>query len=274
LDILRDDTNAWDELTEAWADAPARLSEAAVGAARFSVYSVVATTAGAVTNAGMVDEERKVSLNQADEALLAALFHTAGQLGEQKSLALARATVAWRGGRDDELTSTAGVAYDAGSEKRYAGGHGLFARVAEWRLVKGVDDNLYRAVAPHLTVWGSGRVNLNTAGRVVLEALVGRLGGESADGRALIGKIERFRKAGRAFESASGPDLTRRLNEFEGLTSAEVTLLRTMARSAQCRSWFYGAVVAARAHAAAPSRVCAEFVVDKQKGQRVYWYEY
>lgn len=48
-----------------------------------------------------------------------------------------------------------------------------FASVSTLRLVVGMTDSLYAAVRPHVTVIGSGRVNLNEADRPVLLALPG-----------------------------------------------------------------------------------------------------
>lgn len=51
--------------------------------------------------------------------------------------------------------------------------NGPFEELRELRHVKGVTPALYAEVAPHLTLLGSGQVNLNTAGRPVLLALPG-----------------------------------------------------------------------------------------------------
>jgi general secretion pathway protein K len=48
---------------------------------------------------------------------------------------------------------------------------GPFENVEELLLVKGMTPELYHQVEEHVTVFGSGRVNLNTAGRDVLQTL-------------------------------------------------------------------------------------------------------
>jgi len=43
--------------------------------------------------------------------------------------------------------------------------------VSEFRLVNGVTDELYKAIRPYLTVYGSGEININTADPLVLRTL-------------------------------------------------------------------------------------------------------
>jgi type II secretory pathway component PulK len=49
----------------------------------------------------------------------------------------------------------------------------LFESVAELRHVNGMTDEIFELVQPFVTVWGSGRINLNTADRPVLMSLTG-----------------------------------------------------------------------------------------------------
>jgi general secretion pathway protein K len=49
----------------------------------------------------------------------------------------------------------------------------LFESVEELRYVYGMTEEIFEIVAPHLTVWGTGRINLNTAERAVLLSLTG-----------------------------------------------------------------------------------------------------
>ena len=50
---------------------------------------------------------------------------------------------------------------------------GPFANEAMIRFVMGVDDSLERLVRPYLTTFGSGRIDLNAAGRPVLLTIPG-----------------------------------------------------------------------------------------------------
>lgn len=276
LDILMSDTNTWDSFDEAWAGGSGGPEDSWPGPGRGSVTGLRRAGDGAsITNGGLVDEESRVNLNRADEPLLAALFLVAGGLGRQDADALARRTVEWRTAetRHDGLTADSGGAYDRGSGKVYAGG-APFSCVEEWRLVKGVDDRVYAACAPHLTVWGNGKLNVNTAGETVWVTLGRRWGGDPSVAASLARTLVRYREAGGVFDSASAPDMARKLGEAVELTSSESTLLRMMARSAQCRSSFYGGTAEGRARESAPVRFRMAFVVSKEKGQWVDGYEY
>jgi len=65
--------------------------------------------------------------------------------------------------------------------------------------VPGIDDSLALAVAPYVTVWGDGTVNVNSASEPVLAALPGI-------GAAVARSIVRRREMGEVFTS---PDLAR-----------------------------------------------------------------
>jgi type II secretory pathway component PulK len=299
LDLLAADTNTWESMDEAWAggtDWPAEgWTGESAGVGRVQGVRPAVDGGEPVTVNGLVDEESRVSLNRADEALLVALLQVAGKLSRQDAETLGRRTVEWRtppdeasgsapgrpGTRPDApgagpsaggLTGRAGAAYDPASGTPYAGG-APFACIEEWRLVRGVDEQLYAACAPYVSVLGNGKVNINTAPRAVLAALGRRWGGEPAVAASLADAILRHRAAAGVFPSASATDLARALAETVELSSAEATLLRMMARSVQCRSAFYGGVAQGRVRPDGPVRYRTAFVVSKEKGQWVDGYD-
>lgn len=73
----------------------------------------------------------------------------------------------WRGGRETQL-------YERGpGDLTYLPKNGPFDTVEEIRLVEGWHtDEAWRRYGQHLTIYGSGRVNINTAPRKVLAALI------------------------------------------------------------------------------------------------------
>ena len=78
-----------------------------------------------------------------------------------------------------------------------------FVSVEELRDVEGVSDDLYRRLAPTVSVRGSGQINLNTASRVVIRSLPG-FGDEAVD--ALL----RARQSGRPIRTLD--DLIKQLS--------------------------------------------------------------
>jgi general secretion pathway protein K len=104
----------------------------------------------------IVDESGKLDLNQADAALLGALFEAAGS-EPQAAARLAGAILDWRD--VDPLTQPGGGAEDpdyAAAGRPYGAKDALFESVAEVEQVLGMTPALYARVEPYLTVY-SGR---------------------------------------------------------------------------------------------------------------------
>lgn len=53
----------------------------------------------------------------------------------------------------------------------YRSANQLMADVSELRWVKGISAEIYSALLPHITVWGDGKININTASEQLLRSL-------------------------------------------------------------------------------------------------------
>jgi type II secretory pathway component PulK len=160
-ELKRDATPQVDSFLDPWADNPEAFREAALGEGSVTV-SYPLRGEGGVDEVvyGVVDEERRVNLNTAPKAVL---VRVPGMTGE-----IADAIVDWRAER-------------ALGESRDR----AFEVLEELLLVEGMTDEVLQAVRPWVTIYGDGKVNLNTAPREVLKAL-----GLGAD---LVDKLLRFR---------------------------------------------------------------------------------
>ncbi len=119
---------------------------------------------------GLVDEDRRINLNTAPVEVLQSLFRAAG-VRKEDALGLAEVVADWRDEDDKERKHGAeGFDYE-GFSPGYECKDGPFESVEELLLVKGMTPALWATCAPTLTVYGSGKVNLNTAGAAVLSAL-------------------------------------------------------------------------------------------------------
>lgn len=119
------------------------------------------------------DEGGKIDLNHATDSLLSNLFLANG-VSQQETWALVDAIGDWRD--PDDLTRINGAEdreyRRAGLE--YGAKDGPFGRVAELRRVLGISPDLYRRVAPALTVYSGQRgVDPEVAPPAVLRALPG-----------------------------------------------------------------------------------------------------
>jgi len=270
-------TNRWDGLTEeCWnCDRDLFRRNATLGEGVFSVCFNELEPDGEVTTIhGLAGEERKVNLNGARiRDLLAALVETVGGKKRSQADRIAEAIVAWREAVDDELlTRDKETEYYAALERSYPCHHGNFEVLHELLLVRGVDVGLYAKIAPYLTLYGSGKINANTASPEVLRAAVVSRGVRGTNAEVLVGDLLRVRpqqkildfyeklsdKGKRHFSSVKNI-LTVRSNCFYGEAYGYVAAAEEAQRGG-------GRSVSGKAE----RRIA--FVVDKD-GNILYWHE-
>jgi len=119
------------------------------------------------------DPGAALHLNVADELSLQAFFANGLRLDAALADQLAQAILDWRD--EDDLPRIGGAERD---EYLKAGAAVLppnrpFRSVEELRHVMGMTEEIYQAALPHLTLVGSGRINLNAAPRPVLLSIPG-----------------------------------------------------------------------------------------------------
>ena len=168
--VIQQDTQVsphLDTLQEPWATGEdeahqQRLADVAVGDGTFSIGIWEA----GLFHVGMIDEERKLNVNQAEVATPDVLRRLIGSVstGKVDPQQIADAIVDWR----DEGTTPASPC----DGLTPACHNGFFDSVDELRLVPGMTPELFAALEPYVTVYGSsGQVNVNTAPAIVLNAM-------------------------------------------------------------------------------------------------------
>lgn len=142
----------------------------------------------------IIDESGKVSLNSASRETMASLLRSTGVTGMDKDV-IADSILDWRDEGHEYHLNGAEDEYYLSLQEPYGAKDGPFDTVAELMLVKGVTPmifygknhlpieyekeavnslNEYSGINRYLTVKGDGKVNLNTAGEPVLEAVLGK----------------------------------------------------------------------------------------------------
>ena len=119
------------------------------------------------------------------------LIYRVTRLSKEKSEDLARAIINWREFGESELTGFFSEDFYKNLEFPYEPKNQAFELIDELLLVKGMDEPLLNQLQPYLTVYGDGRLNINTASRPALMSV-------GLDGK-LVDKILAMRR---------GPDLT------------------------------------------------------------------
>lgn len=163
--VALDKTPTFDSLKDPWGHNPALFDGVQVGES-----SAVRLSLEAGGLAGAQDEERFVNVNQASLRLLQQLFAHGAGLPDEEAQRLAAAVQDWR----DKDVFASHPQYDTeGAEyaDTYACKNDLFESREELLLVSGMTEEIYRAVGPLTTVYGRGKVNVNTAPAGVLKVL-------------------------------------------------------------------------------------------------------
>lgn len=143
----------------------------------------------------IVDEERKINLNLlvqqrtgtvdlARKEQLERLFKLL--LNPELVPELVDAIVDWVDRDDQPLPYGAESPTYQSREPGYAAKNGKMETLSELRMVQGITPDIYKIIAPYLTVYDTRGINVNTADEFVLQSLDEDL--EETDARVLMGK--------------------------------------------------------------------------------------
>ena len=187
---LMADTNGWDAATEDWGEPWERRAEEWVLRISGDGWHIPAAA-----TVGIRDESARISVGANGQALFASLLHVAAGLSDDATYALA-----------SKITSK-----------------GPYARLSHLASASELSQNEFEAIAPHITLFNTERVNLNTASECVLESVFHAAGTQDIGAtRTLLDHIRAFRRAGNAFTSASPASVARSLG---GLPADEMLIL-------------------------------------------------
>lgn len=128
---------------------------------------------------GVIDEESKININFSDSETLRRLIQNVVMLKEEEALRLAEAVLGWRELGKMELTGFYSDDFYANLQYPYEPKKAEFEIIDELLLVQGFTYEIVEKLKPFITIYGDGRVNINTAQRRVLMAL--GISGELAD---------------------------------------------------------------------------------------------
>ena len=291
--VIVADTNNWDALTEDWSGSEEYFSDVAMAAVRGAPSAAGRFTASWFEERddgkrreryGLSDEESRINLNKrSDSAVLRALLQRVGRVDAVKARRIADAIIDWRDADDLQLTDGAENSYYQALPTAYECGNGPLKSAEELLLVREVGPDLFVRLEPYITVYGSGKVNINTAGPTVLATLGDAVTGErNPASDSLAAGIVAFRDRGNVFEKADEVGIVRRLQRAGGLADAEVGLLRGIMRYLSVGSTCFrgvitgtpGSMAAGGGADGGPSgERTVTFVFDRTERARLMWRE-
>ena len=239
VEIKKESEKSYHALNQDWSNNSPAFSGIAVGNGKFDVsYEIIGgqDKTAPSTGYGMIDEESKININKADPVTLIRLFHLAG-LEDAAAQDLAFSVIDWRDS-DSELSVPTGSAensYYRNLAYPYEAKDGDFEVLEELFLGKGVSGGVFQKIKNYITIYGSGKVNINTAGEAVLLAL--GLSRDTAE------KIVSYRNGKDALAATADDNIFRhpfelveRLSQFYRLSDLELAELESISEKAVVKS--------------------------------------
>jgi len=175
IELEKEEKKAYDALNDYWSNNIGVFKDIRIGDGVSSIcYNYVDEKTGILeTRFGLIDEERKVNINKAGQVVLERLLIITANLDEVEAQELAASIVDWRDA-DSELSIPLGSAEDSyyrNIQYPYEAKDADFEVLEEMLLVKGMTRDIFKKVKNYITIYGDGKVNINTASKGILLAL-------------------------------------------------------------------------------------------------------
>ncbi len=120
---------------------------------------------------GVQDEESKININKADPEILRNLIKNVLGWDNSQAQSLANAIRDWREFGESEATGFYSDEFYDNLKYPYPQKKSDFELLEELLLIKMMNKDIFERLTPFLTVYGDGKVNMNTASRMVLVSL-------------------------------------------------------------------------------------------------------
>ncbi len=227
----KEEERTCDALNGAWSNNAGVFKQIRVGDGRFNIYYnyIDAKTGLTESRYGLIDEERKININKADRVVLERLFKIVLGFDELDAQELAASIVDWRD-EDSYLSIPLGSAEDPyyrSLRYSYEAKDAEFEVLDEVLLVKHMTGRIFDILKDYITIYGDGKVNVNTASKEVLLTL--------GLNEYIVDKILAFRCGedgiistfdDNAFETPSG--IVPKLSQHSHLSDSDVASLSTV----------------------------------------------
>ena len=233
-EIRNDSILEQDSLNEDFYNNQSVFKDREVGLGKFSVSNIYPDNKELIlkTNYGVIDEERKLNLNNAELEDIQRLIEIVSGFEDIDARGLAASIVDWRD-EDSELSIPLGSAEDRfyrNLANPYEAKDGNLQVFDELLMVRGMTREILDKLKNYITIYGNGNLNINTATREVLLAL--------GLNEYLVGKIIDFRVGEDAIEATFDDNIfvapsaiTADLSQFTSLSPSEIADLSNLVAS-------------------------------------------
>ncbi len=273
--LKKDAPKGYDSLKDVWSDNSSVFQDVDIGRAIYDVaYGYLEWESGSEnTRYGLTDEERKININKARGAMLERLFSAVLGADQTQALDLAASVIDWRD-KDSELFSPLAGAEDSyyrNTHSPYEAKDADFEVLEELLLVKGIDKDIFEKIKNYVTIYGNGKVNINTASEPALFA--------AGVSERLIDKIMVFRRGADGLEATdddgafpSVNDIVPLLSQSSDLSESDVAELSGVAQESLAVSSENFMIRSIARLPRGNATLTVTCVADK-KGRILYWNE-
>lgn len=215
--IIEDGMPKYDALSDLWSVNDEEFKEKDLGGGVFSVFRYPQT------EYGLVDEERKININEAPVDALKRFFEIAASVPSDDASGIADSIIDWRDTDDNAREFGAENSYYQALSPSYLCKNKNFETIEELRLVRGINEEIFNKIKYSITVYGQGAVNINTADEPALESL--GMSGPLAE------KVIYFREGGDDNVFTDVSTIVDVLGRSENLSKEEISQLSNIAGS-------------------------------------------
>ncbi len=175
IELEKREEKTYDALNDYWSSNVSVFKDFRIGDGVSNIcYNYIDEKTGVLeTRFGLIDEERKININKASQIVLERLFRITANLDEMEAQELAASILDWRDA-DSELSIPLGSAessYYRNIQYPYEAKDAEFEVLEEALLVKGMTRDIFEKAKNYITIYGDGKVNINTTSKSVLLAL-------------------------------------------------------------------------------------------------------
>jgi len=162
--LIQEDKDEYQALSQKWAENKDNFEKKSFQTGSFAVsYVQTDVDGGAVVRYGLLDEERKININTAPRDILLALPDATEELVDSIMDWLDKDSATSRQGAEND--------YYSDLEPSYPCKDGPIDALEELLMIRGMTPDIMKKWKPLLTVYGDGRININTTSPDVLKAV-------------------------------------------------------------------------------------------------------
>ncbi|MBU2540439.1 MAG: general secretion pathway protein GspK [Candidatus Omnitrophica bacterium] len=195
--IIAQDINGYDSMNEIWANGiwdefnESIFKDVKLKQAVFSIIHKVDDETGVLSLLyGLSDEQARLNINTATANHLQTFFLEAEI---ENSREISASILDWID--EDEITSFDGAEddYYTGLDMPYHCKNAPLSSIEELLFIKGMDPDKFEKIKPFITVYGDGKININTVSELLLSSLLISRGTLDSTARKLAGEVVDYR---------------------------------------------------------------------------------